>query len=72
MDGLTLASQHLVSCCYGTMYLKTIDCSGVSTRVDGPWLAEMLSTAIKEVKVENVVPKLSQIMHLIVLAWVTF
>ena len=28
----------LVSCCYGTMYLKTIDCSGVSTRVDGPWL----------------------------------
>ena len=32
----------LVSCYYGTMYLKTIYCSGVSTRVDGPWLAEML------------------------------
>ena len=45
----------LVSCCYGTMYLKTIDCSGVSTRVDVPWLAKILSIAIKEVKPENVV-----------------
>ena len=26
----------LVSCSYGTMYLKTIDYSGVSTTVDGP------------------------------------
>ena len=48
-----------VSCYYGTMYLKTIDCNLV-----------FLQTTIKEVKVENVVPKLSQIMHLIVLAWV--
>ena len=47
----------LVSCCYGTMYLNTIDCSGVSTRVDGPWLMWC---------------KLSLTMHLIVLAWVTF
>ena len=34
----------LVSCCYGTMYLKTIDCNLV-----------FLQTTIKEVKVENVV-----------------
>ena len=37
------------------MYLKTTDCSVVTTTVDGPWLAELLSFAVNDVKLDNVV-----------------
>ena len=60
MDGWIDTSKRalvntLVSCCYGTMYHKTIVCSGVSTRVDGPWFAEILSIVLKDANAENVV-----------------
>ena len=51
----------LVSSCYGTMFLKSIDCSHANTTpiVDSSWLAERISEAIREVGKENVVQVIS-------------